>query len=84
LREFIVKSGHQLDIFTTLCIIGDKLFVESTIETKKKVHVKAMKDDMGNVYVQVFVYRSNLKHILMNISTIVLNLAILFMCLLKW
>lgn len=61
---FIVKLGHQLDIFTTLCIIGDNLFVESNIEAKKKGHMKAMKDDMGNVYVQVFVYRSNLKHIL--------------------
>jgi hypothetical protein len=26
--------------------------------------MKTMKDDMGNVYVQVFVYRPNLKHIL--------------------
>lgn len=61
---FIVKLGHQLDIVTTLCIIGDNLFVENNIEAKKKGHMKAMKDDMGNVYVQVFVYRSNLKHIL--------------------
>ncbi len=54
----------SIDIFTILCIIGDNLFVESNIEAKKKGHMKAMKDDMGNVYVQVFVYRSNLKHIL--------------------
>jgi hypothetical protein len=56
---FIVKLGHQLDIFTTICIIRDNLFVESNIETKKKGHMKAMKDNMGNVYVQVFVYKFN-------------------------
>jgi hypothetical protein len=48
---FIIKLGHQLYIFTILCIIGDNLFVENNIEAKKKSHMKAMKDDMGNVYV---------------------------------
>lgn len=51
-------------IFSPLYIIDDNLIVESNIESKKKGHMKAMKDDMGNVYVHVFVYRSNLKRIL--------------------